>query len=125
MASSLLPTSTFVSGICIEVSHSGSSRGRWIRFQFDNICLIGKVSLAPLFVTGNDDTMRNWNPASGSGASIFVHNGAGEVRVGAVPAHFGTREELVDCTFEKMRAHYVRIDADGDRGLGFSKVEFS
>ena len=51
LPASLLPTSTFVSGICIEVSHSGSSRGRWIRFQFDNICLIGKVSLAPLFVT--------------------------------------------------------------------------
>ena len=68
----------------------------------------------------------NWNPKSGAGASIFVHSPLtkSEIRVGAVPADFGEREELVHCTFNQMPATYVRIDADGEASLGFSKVEF-
>ena len=124
MPASLLPTSTFMTGVCIEVTRSGSSNGRWIRFDFHNPCLIRSVSLAALHPNG-DDSMRNWNPKSGAGASILVHNGTREIRVGAVPANFGERQELVDCTFEEMRANFVRIDADGERNLGFSKVEFS
>ena len=52
---SLLPTSDFTTGISIELTRSGNSRGRWIQFQFDDPCLIQSVSwrlYIPETVTG-------------------------------------------------------------------------
>lgn len=127
---SLLPTSGFATDVCIVVTQSGSNRAKWIRFDFHDTCLIHQVSIAGVHPTGKDNSMRNWNPKSGAGASIVVHDGSREITVGVVPADFGERQQLVQCTFKQMPAKWVRIahsnqHSNTGSGLAFSQVAFS
>ena len=129
---SLLPTSGFETGVCLEVTGLGYGKEIWIGFDFPHKCLIHQVSIAGVHSTDSNDR-RNWNSKSGAGANISVYDGSRETIVGEVPANFGEQQELVHCKFKcRMPAKSVRIVLKGDTysrtdsiRLGLSQVVFS